>query len=96
MLFIPCDNWKNYFLYKFIVTQRFGATAKLLRSLKQVFWKKSAFYICYLHDNIALLLIPKIQNKAVNILNKIDLLIEYFYTFTLCIMFHLFLYKSNF
>ena len=32
------------FLYKFIVTQRFGETM-LLYSLKQVFWKKSEFYI---------------------------------------------------
>ena len=24
MLFIPRDNWIHYFLYKFIVTQKFG------------------------------------------------------------------------
>ena len=81
MLFIPCDNWKNYFLYKFIATQGFSATTKLLRSLKQVFWKESAVYICYLHYNITLLLIPKIQNKAINVLNKIDLLIAFFLLF---------------
>ena len=34
---------RHYFLYKFIVTQKFGETAMLLCSLKQVFWKKSAF-----------------------------------------------------
>ena len=55
---------RHYFFYKFIVTQWFGVTAVLLRSLKQVFWKKSAFYIRYLHNNIAMLLIPEVQNKA--------------------------------
>ena len=43
---------------------RFGTTAMLLRSLKQMFWKKSVFYICYLHNNITTLLIPKVQNKT--------------------------------
>ena len=41
MFFILCDNWKQHFLHKFIVTQRLGVTALLLRSLKQVFWMKS-------------------------------------------------------
>ena len=40
MFFIPCDNWNTFFLYKFIITHRFGWTAMLLCSLKQVFWKK--------------------------------------------------------
>ena len=35
-VFIPFDNRKEYFLHKFIVTQRLGTTAMLLRSLKQV------------------------------------------------------------
>ena len=64
MLFIPCDNWKTLLLYKFIVTQRFGETAILLCSLKQVFWKKSSFYIHYLHNNITMQLIPKVHNKT--------------------------------
>ena len=51
---------KNYFWYKFIVTQRFGTTS----SLKQMFWKKSVFYIRYLHNNITTLLIQKVQNKT--------------------------------
>ena len=55
---------RHYFLYKFIVTKRFGTIAILLHSLRQVFWKKSAFYICYLHNNITMLLILKVQNKA--------------------------------
>ena len=54
-------NWKQYFLHKFVFTQRLDTTPMLLRSLKQVFWKKSAFYVHYLHDNITM--IPKIQNK---------------------------------
>ena len=38
--------------------------AMLLRSLQQVFWKKSVSYIRNLHNNITMLLIPKVQNKA--------------------------------
>ena len=50
---------RHSFLYKLIVTQRFDATAMLLRSLKQVFWKKSIFHIHYLHNSIIMLLIPQ-------------------------------------
>ena len=64
MFSIPCDNCKQYFLHKFIVTQRHGATAMLLRSFKQVFRKKSAFYVLYLHNNITMMPIAKVQNKA--------------------------------
>ena len=64
MFSIPRDNCKQYFLHKFIVTQRHGATAMLLRSFKQVFWKKSAFYVRYLHNNITMMPIAKVQNKA--------------------------------
>ena len=52
MLFIPYDNCKQYFLHKFIIIQRHGATAMLLRFFEQVFWKKSTFYVLYLHNNI--------------------------------------------
>ena len=34
---------RHYFLYKLIVTQKFGVNTMLLRSLKQAFWKKSVF-----------------------------------------------------
>ena len=91
---------RHYFLYKFVIAQRFGTTAMLLlRSLKQVFWKKSVFYISYPHSNIAMLLIiPKHQNKTskyfLNVLNNFSLLIASF-TFSLW-MFHIFLYKWNF
>ena len=54
----------HYFLYKFVVTQRFGETATLLCSLKQVFWKRSAFYIRHFHNNIRMLLMPKVRNKV--------------------------------
>ena len=54
----------NIFLHKFIVTQRLGTTAMLQRSLKQVFWKKSAFDVRYLDNNITMMLIPRVQNKA--------------------------------
>ena len=69
------------FLYKLIVTQRFGVTAKLLRSLKQVFWKKSVFYIHHL--------------QFLHVFNKIFFLIAIFYSFSWW-MFHIFLYKWNF
>ena len=55
---------RHYFLYKFIVTQRIGTTVMLLRSLKQMFWKKSAFCICYLHNNITGLLIAKAHKTS--------------------------------
>ena len=55
---------RHYFLYKFIVTQKFGTSAMLLHSLRHVSWKKSAFYICCLPNNITMLLIRKVQNKA--------------------------------
>ena len=47
---------RHYFLYKLSVTQKFGAIAILLRSLKQGFWKWSAVYIHYLHKNKSVLL----------------------------------------
>ena len=50
-------------LHKFIATQRFGATAMFLTSLKQVFRKKSAFYVYYLCNNIPMPLMLKIKNK---------------------------------
>ena len=51
IFFSPCDNCKQYFLHKQIITQRLGATAMLLHSFKQVFWKKSIFYVRCLHNN---------------------------------------------
>ena len=53
----------RHFLYKFIVTQKFGTTAILLYSLKQVFWKKFTFYIRYLHNIMTMLLIAKSKIK---------------------------------
>ena len=38
-------------------------SAMLLLSLKPVFWKKSVFYMRYLHND-NMILIPKFQNKA--------------------------------
>ena len=55
----------------------------LLRSCtyRQVFRKRSAFYILYLHNNITILLILKVQNKAsyfINFLKKIYFFIAFF------------------
>ena len=55
---------ERHFLYKSVVPKRFSATVMLLRSLKQVFWKKSLFCFRYLHNNITMLVIPKVQDKA--------------------------------
>ena len=60
MILFHVITGRQYLLQKLIVTQRFGVTAMLLRSLKQVFLKKSAFYICYLHSNFAMVLIQKV------------------------------------
>ena len=52
---------KHCFSYKFIVIQRFGTTTMLLRSLKpSVLGEVRIFY----RNNIIMLLIPKVQNKA--------------------------------
>ena len=77
-IFYSVITGRYYFLYKFIVTQRFGVNARLMPSLKQVFWKKSAFYTRYFHNNITMLLVQKIQNKTLNVLSKIYLLIAFF------------------
>ena len=42
---------RHYFLHKFSTTQRFGVFAMLLRSLTQVFWNRSAFYVRYLLES---------------------------------------------
>ena len=73
---------RHSFLYKLIVTQKFGVTAMLLCSLKQVFWKKSVFYIHYFHNNITMLLIPQCS-YFLHVLNKIYFLIAIFYSFSL-------------
>ena len=65
MFFIPCDNSKQvFFLHRFIVTQRLGGTVMLMNSVKQVFWKKSTYCMHYLHINITMMLIVKVQNEA--------------------------------
>ena len=46
---------RHYFLRKFGSNQRFGAIAMLLRSLTQVFWNRSAFYVRYLRSNTSVL-----------------------------------------
>ena len=52
--------WRHYSLHKFIFTQSIFAVAMLLCSLKQVFWKKSVFYVCCLHNN------TKASSKGLN------------------------------
>ena len=73
-------------VYKNLVLPRvIEATAMLLCRLKQMFWKKSAVYLCCFYNNIAMLLILKVPNKASTssmfIALKIYLLIVCFYSF---------------
>ena len=62
--FILCDNWKILFFIQIYCYLEFAETVVLLCSLKQVFWKKFAFYIRYLHNNITMLLMLKAHNKV--------------------------------
>ena len=74
-------NGRHSFLYILTVIQRFGATAMLLRSLKQLLWKKSVIYIHYLHNNITMLLLPqssKIRFLFLNVLNNFFFLMVIF------------------
>ena len=73
---IPCDKWRTLFFLKACRYFKIFSTAIFLLSLKQVFWKKSLFYIIstitlkkvlilyYLHNNNTVL-IPKSQNVAI-------------------------------
>ena len=69
MFFILCDIWKQYFWHKFIFIQRLGITDMFLRSLKQMFRKESVFYVRYLHNNIAMILMPKHSKWSFYFLN---------------------------
>ena len=73
---------RHSFLYKLMFTQKFAVTAMLLCSLKQIFWKKSLFYIHYFHSNITMLLIPQCS-YFLHVLNKIYFLIAILYFFNL-------------
>ena len=53
---------RHYFLYKFIVTQRFGTTVMLLRLWSVL--KEVRILYRYNQNNITMLLIPKVQNKT--------------------------------
>ena len=85
-------------LCKFAVAQRFGARAIVMRSLKEVCWKKFPFYIHLVHNNITMLLIPKVQNEA----STSEMLLSKFISWKrFCIlswfwMFHIFIYKCIF
>ena len=51
MFFIPYYNLKISFFIQIYNYSEVGTTVMMLCSLKQVLWKKSIFYICYLHNN---------------------------------------------
>ena len=76
---------RHCFSYKFIVTHWFGSTAMLLRSSKQVFWKKCAFYIRYLLNNITMPLIPKKGPKSFYFLNALNRVHYWYRVFTLTV-----------
>ena len=77
---------RHYFLHKFIITQRFGEAAMLLCSLEKIFWKKSAIYIRYLHNNVQCCQGPQPSFYFVD---------SVFYSFSLW-MFHIFYYRQSF
>ena len=52
---IPCGNWKTLLLTKVCRYNEILSTAKFMLSLKQVFWKKSVFYIFYLHSAVVIM-----------------------------------------
>ena len=89
---------RHSFLYKPIVIEKFGVTAMLLRSLKQVSWKKSLFYIHYFHNNITMLLILQCYYFLYVLTKFISW--QLFFILSACEcpiwMFHIFLYKWNF
>ena len=45
MFFTSYDNWTLVFMLIFVITQKYFVTAILLRSLKEVFWNKSLFFM---------------------------------------------------
>ena len=89
---------RHYFLHKFSVTQRFGAIAMLLLSLKHVFWKRSTFYVRFLQNNTSMLLILKVQDKSSTsqIFSKKIFVDSVSFTFFHFVNIHIFLYKWNF
>ena len=78
----------RHILYKFIVIRKFSETAMLLCYLKQVCWKKSWFYIRYLHNTAN----TKGSQQSFYFLN---LLTTFFFSSSLW-MFHIFHYKWYF
>ena len=85
----------RHFLYKkFIVTQRLFATAMLLRSLKQVFWKKPVFYLRYLHNISACCQYQRFKIKYL-LLKLKKVFTHHVFTFFhfVSVLFHIFLYK---
>ena len=89
---------RDHFLHRFSVTQRFRAVAMLLRSLKQVFWKRCAFYVRYLQNNTSMLLILKVQKKSYTSQISSKKIFVDSVSFTLFHFenIHIFLYKWNF
>ena len=89
---------RHYVLYKLIVTQRFGVTAMLLRSMKQLL---KNFLILYplspqQHYYAANSKDPKWSFYFLNILNKFCMLIAFFFNSFILWMFYIFLCKCNF
>ena len=83
MFFIPCDNWKALFFIQIYCYIEVWYNRHV-----DAFFKgsvlKDVFYIRNPHNNITMLLIPKVQNKTSNyVLNNIYLSITFF-TLSVC------------
>ena len=54
MSFIPCGNWKTFLTKVYRYFEILSILITLLY-LKQVFWKKSIFYVFYLHSAVLIM-----------------------------------------
>ena len=64
MFFTSCDNWETLFFIQIYRYAKNWYNCHVTAFLKQMFWKKSAFCICYLHNNITGLLIAKAHKTS--------------------------------
>ena len=83
MFFIPCDNWKTLFFIQIYCYIEVWYNRHVDAFFKGTVLKE-VFYIRNPHNNITMLLIPKVQNKTFNyVLNNIYLSITFF-TLSVC------------
>ena len=93
IFFIPFDNWKSLLFVKVCSYFEILSAVILHLSLKQVFWKKSAFYV------ISTISLQRYHQSfkiklSYTVLDKLsDLFYDYVFTFFILWLFHTFLYQ---